>query len=203
MKKYILTTCITLFFLALFSSCDEDTTLPPSYPEMFSEDFTRPTAEPAFNFQDWVLFSQAGKKTWFKASYTNSNQVTNDYIEFSSFGSGDASNIGWAIMPAYDLNLLAQKALIFQSAQHHATSPENKLELLVSTNFNGTDVLAATWVPIKFRLPTYTNGTNYDFVNSGKVDLSPYSGTIYIAFRVTGNSTTLTGGFQIDNIKLF
>ena len=203
MKKNILTLCFSLLFIALFSSCEEDTSLPPMYPEVYSEDFSRPEGEPAFNFQDWVLFSQAGSKKWFKASYTDSKNFTNDYIEFSSFGSGDASNIGWAITPAYSLDLLSQKALIFQSAQHHATSPENKLELLVSTNFNGTDVLAATWVPLKFKGPVYTNGTNYDFVNSGKVDLSGFSGNIYIAFKVTGNSTTLTGGFQIDNIKLF
>ena len=198
MKKYIITTCFSLLFLGLFSSCEEDTTLPPMYPDVYSEDFTD---TPPFAFQDWVLFSQAGTKSWFKGSFSG-----NDYIEFSSFGSGEALNIGWAITPAYNLDILPQKALIFQSAQHHATSTENKFELLVSTNFNGTDVLGATWVPLKFKLPTYTNGTNYDMANSGRVSLSAFSGNIYIAFRVTGNglqNSAVSGGFQVDNIKLF
>ena len=200
MKKYIITTCFSLLFLGLFSSCDEDTTLPPMYPDVYSEDFTD---IPPFAFQDWVLFSQAGSKTWFKGSYKPSGQtIANDYIEFSSFGSGDASNIGWAITPAYNIDLLAQKALIFQSAQHHVTSVENKLEVLVSTNFNGTDVLGATWIPLKFKAPA-PGSVNYVWVNSGKVNLSAFSGNIYIAYRVTGNGTNLTGAYQIDNIKLF
>lgn len=202
MTKHFITTCLTLLFIGLFSSCDDDTTLPPMYPDVYSEDFSRTAVdEPPFNFEGWVLFSQAGTKSWFKGSYGG-----NDYIEFSSFGSGEALNIGWAITPAYDLDLLAQKALIFQSAQHHATSTENKFELLVSTNFNGTDVLAATWVPLKFKGPTLTNATNYDWVNSGRVSLADFSGNIYIAYRVTGNglqNSNLSGGFEVDNIKLF
>lgn len=206
MKKYIITTFFSLLFIGLFSSCEEDTTLPPMYPDVYSEDFSRPKDEPPFNFQDWVLFSQAGSKTWFKGSYKPSGEtIANDYIEFSSFGSGDASNIGWAITPAYNLDLLAQKALIFQSAQHHVTSVENKLEVLVSTNFNGIDVLGATWIPVKFKAPA-PGSVNYVWVNSGRVDLSAFSGNIYIAYKVTGNglqNSTQSGAYQIDNIKLF
>ena len=199
MKKYIVTSCLTLVFILLFSSCDDATTLPPLYPEIYSENFS-PTAvnEPSFNFQGWLLFSQTGTKSWFLDNYQD-----NDYIEFNPYGSKESSNIGWAITPVYNLELLAQKALIFQSAQHNAISSDNKFELLVSTNFNGTDVLNATWIPLSFKGPEYSKATNYVWVNSGKVNLSDFSGTIYIAFRVTGNSTTRAGGFQVDNIKLF
>jgi hypothetical protein len=202
MKNNISSTLFLLLFLTVFSGCSNDeTTLPPMYPAVYSEDFSRPEGEPAFDFENWTLFSQAGTKTWFKNSYQG-----NDYIEFSSFASGQSSNIGWAISPPYNLDLTSKKGLIFQSAQHHATSLDNKFELLVSNNYDGTNVLAATWTTLKFNGPTYTNATNYDFVNSGKVDLSSYSGTVYIAFRVTGNGLTnsnQSGGFQVDNIKLF
>ena len=201
MKKNTIISCFSLLCIALFSSCDQETTLPPMYHEIFSEDFSRPKNEPAFNFEDWILFSQAGTKLWFAGNYQE-----NDYIEFSSFGSKDASNIGWAIMPVLNLDDLAQKALIFQSAQHHSKSLDNKFELLVSTDFDEKEVLSATWIPLKFRVPTNTAATNYDWVNSGKVDLSAFSGNIYIAFRVTGNglyNSTQAGGFQVDNIKLF
>jgi hypothetical protein len=202
MKNYILTTCVTLLFLVSFSGCSsDDIVLPPIYPAVYSEDFSRPEEEPPFDFEEWTLYSEAGTKTWFKNDYQG-----NDYIEFSSFGSGQASNIGWAISPAYNLELTALKSLIFQSAQHHATSLDNKFELLISTNFDGTNVLAANWETLEFNGPTYTNSTNYDFVNSGKVDLSSYTGTVYIAFRVTGNglyNSNQSGGFQVDNIKLF
>jgi len=196
MKNYIKTIASTLLVSAAFISCDHDTEVPPITPAVASESFSR--AEGSFNFDGWVNFAEAGTKTWFKNAFRG-----NDYIEFSSFGSGQASNIGWAIMPKVNIDQTASKKMIFQSAQHHATSPANKIEVLVSEDFDGTNVLAATWTSLPFKLPTYTNATNYDFVNSGAVDLSAYSGEIYIAFRATGNGSTLTGGFQIDNIKLF
>lgn len=202
MKKNIAKIIFVFLFLSIFSGCsNDDTSLPPMYPAVYSEDFSRPENEPPFDFEDWTLFSQAGTKKWFKNSYQG-----NDYIEFSSFGSGESSNIGWAISPPYNLDTTAAKALIFQSAQHHATSLDNKFELLISTNYDGVNVLNAKWITLKFNGPAYTNATNYDFVNSGKVNLQAYSGTVYIAFRVTGNglqNSNQSGGFQVDNIKLF
>lgn len=201
MKNYLKTLLFVFAAAATWSCTSEgDTELPPIAPAVFSENFTR-TAPEQFNFENWTVFAEAGTKNWFKNAFGG-----NDYIEFSSFGSGQASNIGWAISPAFNIDETVKKRLIFQSAQHHATSEANKFEVLVSSDYDGTNVLAATWTVFNFRKPTYTNATNYDFVGSGPIDLSAYSGNIYIAFRVTGDGLTnseLDGGFQIDNIKLF
>ncbi len=203
MKNY-LNTLLFLFLLATVSSCTEedDTTLPEAFPAIFYEGFSRVAPATAFNFENWTVFSQTGTKKWFKTSFEG-----NDYIEFSSFGSGEPSNIGWVISPAINLDTITvpalRKRLVFQSAQHHANSAQNKFELLISTDFNGTDVLGATWTVVPFRLPKYPGGKNYEFVNSGGIDLSNYAGNIFIAFRVTGNGSNLTGGFQVDNINIF
>ena len=198
MKKMLL---LTILFAFIPACSDDELKLPELYTTIYSENFSRPENEPEFNFEDWTKFSQTGTKEWFKNDYQD-----NDYIEFSSFGSSQSSNIGWAISPEYDIEMLNKKVLIFQSAQHHATSLDNKFELLVSSNFDGTNVLSATWETLKFNLPEYNNATNYDFVNSGAVDLSSFKGKIHIAFRVTGNglyNSNQAGGFQVDNIKLF
>jgi hypothetical protein len=202
MKKYVK---MFLFVVAAgtFASCTDegDTNLPPMAHPIYSEDFTREAGQFNFTTEGWKNIAQTGTETWFKAAFGG-----NDYIEFSSFGSGESSNIGWAITPGINIDSASQKRLIFQSAQHHATSLENKFELLVSTDFDGTNLTTANWTTLNFRLPEYTNGTNYDFVNSGPVDLSAYSGVVYIAFRVTGDGTfnsDLDGGFQVDNIKIF
>lgn len=190
-----------LFFIILGCSDNETIRMPVLYLTLYSENFSRPEGEPEFSFEDWTIFSEAGTKEWFKNEYQG-----NDYIEFSSFASSQSSNIGWAISPEYDVNRLNKKILIFQSAQHHATSLDNKFELLVSTNFDGAHVLTANWEILKFNTPAYTNATNYDFVNSGPVDLSSYKGKIHMAFRVVGNglyNSNQAGGFQVDNIKLF
>jgi hypothetical protein len=202
MKNY-LKSIILLLAAIPFANCSDDTELPQQSQPVYSEDFTRPTGETQFNFVDqgWTLFAQAGTKNWFKDDFGG-----NDYIEFSSFGSGEASNIGWTITPEINIDNATQKKLIFQSAQHHATSLDNKFELLVSDDFDGTNVLAAHWTVLNFRKPSYTSATNYDFVNSGGVSLSDFSGNIHVAFRVIGNGTFNTnqaGGFEVDNLKIF
>jgi hypothetical protein len=51
------------------------------------------------------------------------------------------------------------------------------------------NVTKATWIPLKVILPK--QATPYQFVGSGGVDLSSYTGKINIAFRYTGSGKTL------------
>ncbi|MFT3794451.1 DUF5017 domain-containing protein [Flavobacterium sp.] len=204
MKNYLKSTLVALLFAGVFTGCseDDDTALPETAYATYSEDFgtVSESGDYSFDLDTWTVFAEAGTKNWFINDFDD-----NVYLEFSSFNSGNASNIGWLVSPAINIDNAKLKRLIFQSAQHHATSLDNKFELLVSTNYDGENVLTADWETKTFRLPKYIGygGKNYEFANSGVVDLSQYSGEIYIAFRVKGNSTTQTGGFQVDNIKIF
>ncbi|HMQ43462.1 MAG TPA: choice-of-anchor J domain-containing protein, partial [Mariniflexile sp.] len=109
----------------------------------------------------------------------------------------------WLISPGINMNAQTNEYLNFKSAQHHLDSPNNKLEVFVSTNFNGSNVLAATWVPITASLASQSNAW-YEFVDSGLINLSSYTGTLYVAFKVTGSGTdtTLDGAYQIDDFKI-
>jgi hypothetical protein len=49
------------------------------------------------------------------------------------------------------------------------------LEVFVSTNFDGLNVTKATWTPLKVILPKQATPW-YQFVGSGGVDLSSYTG---------------------------
>lgn len=204
MKNYFKTAFIALLLAGTFTACSEDdeTTLPNTAYASYSEDFGAVNDDGSYTFSldDWTIFAEAGTKNWFINDFEE-----NVYLEFSSFNSGNASNIGWVISPAINIDQAKLKRMTFQSAMHHATSLDNKFELFVSTDFDGTNVADATWEKKEFNLPPYLGygGKNYEFKNSGVVDLSAYSGEIFIAFKVTGNSTTQTGGFQIDNIKVF
>lgn len=128
----------------------------------------------------------------------------NGYAEFSAFG-GQALNKAWLISPALDFTGYTNKSVQFKIAQHHldVDFPNNGLEVLVSTNFDGTNVLAATWVAVPANIPT-TSTAWYAFLGSN-VDLSSYSGTIHVAFKFTGSgtNTTLDGAFQVDDFKAF
>lgn len=199
MKNYFKLLVPALFMLTISCTDDGDTELPGVIVRpIYSEDFD---GVPAFNFENWTNFAEAGSKTWFLNSFSGNN-----YVEFSSFGSGDSSNIGWLVSPAINIDEAAKKRVTFQSAQHHATNAGNTLDLLVSTDFDGTNVTTAHWTVLPFNKPQYTSATNYDLVNSGGINLSAYSGTIYLAFRVVGNGLTnsdFDGGFEIDNVKVF
>jgi hypothetical protein len=166
---------------------------------IFSEDF--PEAEinynATFDFEGWTNFAETGTKLWIERDFNNDG-----YIQFSPFGSGQASNIGWAITPAITIGPDANAVLSFSSASNFVDNPDNKLEVFISTNYDGTNVLAATWTQLDAVVADNTTN-NYTYIPSGEIDLSAYSGTVHIAFKVTGNGSTLDGLFQVDKVKVY
>ena len=166
---------------------------------IYTEDFQTSTNNTNLNTTGWTNYAEAGTWVWREKIFSG-----NGYAEFSAFG-GQALNKAWLISPALDFTGYTNKSVQFKIAQHHldVDSPNNGLEVLVSTNFDGTNVLAATWVAVPANIPT-TSTAWYAFLDSN-VDLSSYSGTIHVAFKFTGSGTdtTLDGAFQVDDFKAF
>lgn len=90
----------------------------------------------------------------------------------------------------------------FPSRQAFVDNTANTLEVLISTDYDGENVTAASWQTLNATLPT-TASVRYAFINSGVIDISRYTGTAHIAFRVKGNGTTLDGTYQIDNVRVY
>ncbi|WP_438966200.1 DUF5017 domain-containing protein [Flavobacterium sp.] len=197
MKKILIK---AVFLLAIFitaTSCvKEDDFAIPTLKAGFVENFNDINFNQTFDYVGWTNFAEAGTKVWIERDFQNDG-----YIQFSSFQSGESSNIGWVVSPAININGLVQPTLSFETASNFVTSPDNKIEVFVSTNFNGTDVLGTTWNPVTAELANNTTN-NYTYIPSGNIDLSAYSGDIYVAFKVTGNGSTQTGLFQVDKIKV-
>lgn len=165
---------------------------------VYEEDFQSAVNNTNLDFPGWTNFNETGSFKWREKTFDG-----NGYAEFSTFGSGSPSNIGWLITPAFDMDAQDNEFLNFKTAQHHLDSPANTLEILISTDFNGTDVLSATWEPLSASLASQSNDW-YEFVDSGLIDLSSYSGNVYVAFKVTGSGTNLAldGAYQIDDLIL-
>ena len=176
---------------------DDDFILAPFEEPVWIEDFQDAEDNTDLNITGWTNYAEEGGELWSEQEFNG-----NGYAEFSSFSSGDAVNIGWLVTPALDIDNTS-KILKFETAQHHLDSDNNTLEVFISTDFNGTDVAAAIWEPLEATLPTQENEW-YEFISSGDIDLSDYSGNVYIAFKVTGSGTdeTLDGAYQIDNVKI-
>lgn len=165
---------------------------------VFEEDFQSAVNNTNLDFPGWTNFNEAGSFKWREKTFSG-----NGYAEFSTYGSGSPLNIGWLITPAFDMDAQDNEFLNFKTAQHHLDSPENTLEILVSTDYDGTNVLSATWEPVTASLASQSNDW-YEFVDSGLIDLSSYSGTLYVAFKVTGSGTNLAldGAYQLDDLIL-
>lgn len=166
---------------------------------VFKEAFDLAHEATDLNFEGWTNFAQAGKVKW-KEKMSNGN----GYTEFNVIGSGNSSNIAWLIIPAFDMNAQSHAYLNFKAAQYEVRSPNNTLEVMASTDYNGIDVLAATWFPLEATVPSMNTPRN-EFVDSGLIDLTSYTGTLHIAFKVKGNGkkTSLSGAYLIDDIIIF
>lgn len=198
MKKILKKTLLLSFSVVLLTGCvnDDETAIPSLKVPFFSENFNEIDFNQVLDYENWTNFAEAGTKFWIEREFDDDG-----YAQFSSFMSGNASNIGWLISPSIDLTGLDNVKVSFQSASNFVSSANNKLEVFVSTDYDGTNVLAATWT--KLDAVVADNTTNdYTYVPSGEIDLSNYTGQIHIAFKVTG-SNTLSGLFQVDKLNVY
>lgn len=197
--KNILKSFLAIVTISIAVSCSDETEIAPFKPLIFSEDFPEPEIDynATFDFEGWTNFAETGTKLWIERDFNNDG-----YIQFSPFGSGQASNIGWAVTPAITIQEGANAVLSFSSASNFVDNPDNKLEVFIATDYDGTNVLAATWTELEAVVANNTTN-NYTYIPSGEIDLSTYSGTVHIAFKVTGNGSSLDGLFQVDKVKVY
>lgn len=171
----------------------------PRVVAFYSEDFEEAVDGTNLNIEGWVNVATEGSRVWREEAFGG-----NGYAEFSAFGSGNASNVAWLVSPGIDMDSHTGEIMTFRTAQHHldVDSAANSLEVYVSTDFDG-DVTTATWIPVTVALPTQSTSW-YQFISSGAVDLSGYTGELHVAFKFigSGTNTTLDGAFQIDDLKV-
>ena len=203
MKKIFIYSLLALASLTAFVSCTEESDV--EYPKVkttiFVENFTDNTDGTVLNTTGWANYAQVGTKRFTEEIYQD-----NGYAEFTSFNSGQASNVAWLISPAFDMNKQDGEKLVFQAAHAFLTSADNTLELMVSTDYDGNiaNFNQASWINVPATTPKPSNDY-YEYVNSGEVDLSQFNGTLHFAFKVKGSGTNsnLDATFQIDNIRLY
>jgi len=167
----------------------------------FSEDFKNVVDKSNLSLPGWANIVQSGTLFW-KGGVRSGN----GYAEFVISGTKVNSNIAWLITPKIDMDSHTNEILTFRTAQHHldVDSSLNTIEVYVSNNFDGLNVKTATWIPVSVILPKQETPW-YQFVGSGGVDLSSYTGKINIAFKYigSGKNLALDGAFQIDDVQVF
>ena len=167
------------------------------FDKVLEETFDNVVDNSNFDYAGWINYAEEGGELWTEQFYGG-----NGYVEFSGFRTGDDVNIGWLVTPAFDLSGASSAYINFKLAQHHLDDEvNNTLEVFVSTDFDGSDVLAANWDKINVTIPG-EDVSWYAFQDVGLVDVSSYSGNLYVAFKYvgSGNDTSLDGGYFVDDV---
>jgi len=169
---------------------------------LFKEDFSGATLSSPIAMNGWKTVATAGTKTWVGKEYPAGSGAK--YAEVSAFGSSQASNIAWLVSPSINLIAGGTNYLSFDS-EYAYWAAGTTLEALVSTNYDGNEanIGTSTWATLSGRIVTSTDGQN-KWVSSGKVDLSAFTGKVYVAFRYTGSGTnSQTTTFRVDNVSVY
>lgn len=159
---------------------------------LLDESFSGGTANQPAKPTGWVNKSVTGTRSWLTKSFSG-----NFFAEATAFQSTDAENEMWLITPG--IKAEDAKTLSFESAQ--AFYKHDGLTVYISNDFDGTNIDKATWKKLTYKMPT-SSDANYDWVQSGNIDVSGYSGTIHIGFQHKGDKTTNTTTFRLDNVKV-
>jgi len=175
----------------------------------FKTDGTAPTAEATTsagatvieyeNFDEswgnWTTISVVGDQVWDRDNTYGINSTP--CAQMSGYDGAPFDNEDWLISPFMNFDDYDNESMNFFSAMNY-TGPD--LELKASTDYTGSgDPNAATWSDLTFNMPP---GGNWDFVESGIVDLSSFSGTsVYVAFKFT-STTAGSATWELDEITI-
>jgi hypothetical protein len=167
----------------------------------FAEDFQLVKNNVNFALPGWSNVVEKASKLWKSIVYGG-----NGYAEFNTTSTSAAVNVAWLVSPKIDMKDYKNAVLSFRSAQHDLKidSSLNTLEVYISTNFEGSSISNAKWIKLEAKVASLSTPAR-EFISSGGIDLSSYSGNINIAFKYigSGKDKTLNGAFMVDDIKIF
>lgn len=170
----------------------------------FQENFESMTTNTTVNGNGWTAYAELGRFNWRVLTTNDNGNPGSKIAQMGAFNSGDTQNIAWLISPSIDLDAQDFEFVNFQSSNDF--DDDSELELLISTNWDGVvaNITSATWTSLPGTI--VSDDVFYqDWVDSGLIDLSGYSGTAYIAFKYIGGdnaANTIDGNFQIDNYRV-
>lgn len=147
------------------------------------------------NEGDWFISSKGGAD-WKVTSYDN-----NQYVQYSAYNTKGACE-AWLVTPEIALGTDDKLSFDVNVGNWNADC----LSVLISTDFDGSDVGAAEWTDITsaFAIPDKPAKGYGNFASAGKYSLAVYNGqNVRIAFKYVGDGANeKTTTYQIDNIMV-
>lgn len=195
--------------------------VPPTGTTLLSETFEGQTitTSPA-PFADVTVDGWQNLSEVFTRKFTARLFSGNKYAYLSAFGTNAPNVTSWLVTKGVNLAGTTGAKLTFETKQDFYLSNTTgtgvpvpaDLKVLVSTNYTGTgNPWAATWTDVTSQATLSPGSTTGNFppnyTQSGNIDLSSYTGTIYVAFKYVGQDPTgfdndKTSAWEIDNIRI-
>lgn len=153
-----------------------------------------------FEGGNWINWIEKGTVYWEVYEAVNS---LGQSLRIGSYRSGDKHSVCWLVSPQIELHSLTLPTLSFRTSTAFADS--SKLELLYSTDFEGTptQIKKATWTALKARIATKEDNDQI-WIDSEALPINFKSEKIHIAFRYTGSGKTENDGtFELDDIRIY
>lgn len=144
----------------------------------------------------WQNIATTGGRIWLAKVFSG-----NSYAQATGYNSNLQSMVTWLI--TRPVNISTQKILTFQTAKAYwaHTGTNFPMEVLISTDYTGSNISTATWTPVTAVLAKQSD-PDHTFISSGNVNLPVSAGkSAVIAFRYTGSNTESTS-YRIDNIAV-
>jgi hypothetical protein len=162
--------------------------------ETLSEDFGSFSDNATIYISGWQNLATAGGRLWLAKVFSG-----NPYAQATGYNSSLTSMVTWLITRPVIIS--TQKVLTFQTAKAYwaHTGTNFPMEVLFSTDYDGTNITTATWTPLTAVLAQKTDA-DHAWINSGDVNLPVMAGQSgVIAFKYTGSDTESTS-YRVDNI---
>ncbi len=148
----------------------------------------------ALEDKGWTITNTSGGKNWYINEYNS-----NSYAAATAYkGTGSGPWDMWLISPAIDISKSPKKTLEFITQAAYQSTNSGMRVYVMTTNDPNTAVKTL----VTPALPTIPASGYSDWVNSGVIDLSSYSGIIYIGWEYWGESTSGSSTYCIDNVNI-
>lgn len=182
MKKLLLFVFVSVFSLSLFAQVNED----------FEDGAVANNEDIAI--EGWTNYAEEGTRIFIGKYFADED---NNYAQMSAYNSGEAANVAWLVTPGVTMD--ATSLLSFRSNAGYQNA--EVWSLWISTDYDGSDVLSATWTELAFDEPSAPSNGYGTWTPSGDIDLSAYDGeTAFIAFKYTGGDPDATTTWQVDDV---
>lgn len=167
----------------------------------FYQNFEASTSFDVYERQGWKNVKVLGGLSgWYLRSFDNNTYITVSAYNGTATG-GPYEN--WLISPAIELDKLEKKTLEFITQAAYAAD-NSTLEVYAMTS-NTPSLSTNTKLPAAIATPPGSGGATYSsWVESGVLDLSQFSGTIYIGWRYYSEHGGQDGSstYCVDNVSV-